>query len=107
MNAMNTLDRPGHHDRGDEQPPPERRRWSAVVREADSMAVAAFVLGLVGLLVFNAVLGPCALVLGSLALLRNTRRRLRAVLGITLGAADLIVLATVAGADQTFIWGVG
>ncbi|MFE0927908.1 hypothetical protein ACFW4O_36205 [Streptomyces mutabilis] len=57
------------------------------------MAVASFIMGLVGLLVFNIVLGPCALILGTVALARSTSRRYRACLGIALGAADLIILA--------------
>jgi hypothetical protein len=77
---------------------------SARLRDADGMAVASFILGLVGLLAFNLVLGPCSLVLGGLALLRGTGRRGRAVLGLGLGAADLIVLAAVSSADQSFSW---
>ncbi|OEU92251.1 hypothetical protein DB35_07435 [Streptomyces abyssalis] len=68
------------------------------------MAVASFVMGLTGLLVFNLLLGPCALVLAGLALTRGTKRRGRAFLGLALGAADLIVLASVAAADQSFSW---
>ncbi|MGK5630356.1 DUF4190 domain-containing protein [Streptomyces sp. URMC 123] len=80
------------------------RLESARLRRADSMAVASFVLGLAGLLVFNLVLGPLALVLGSLALLRDTRRRFRATLGLVLGAADLIVLAVLTAVQGTAIW---
>jgi hypothetical protein len=76
----------------------------ARVRNADSQAVASFVLGLVGLLVFNLVLGPCALVLGGLALMRGTTRPGRAVFGLALGAADLIVLAAVTAADGSVSW---
>ncbi|MEV0277808.1 DUF4190 domain-containing protein [Streptomyces sp. NPDC050610] len=75
--------------------------------DADGMAVASFVLGLVGLLVFNIVLGPCALVLGTLALARSTKRRGRAWLGLSLGAADLIVLAALVIADGTVSWSIG
>jgi hypothetical protein len=78
----------------------------AVRREADGMAVASFVLGLVGLLIFNVVLGPVALVLAGLALSRGTSRRGRALFGLTLGAADLIVLAAAASADQSFSWSI-
>ncbi|GAB2619456.1 hypothetical protein GCM10027168_59510 [Streptomyces capparidis] len=73
-------------------------------RDADAMAVTSFVLGLVGLLVFNIVLGPCALVLGGLALARRTTRPARALLGLTLGAADLVVLALLIAADGTVTW---
>jgi threonine/homoserine/homoserine lactone efflux protein len=68
------------------------------------MAVASFVLGLVGLLVFNVVLGPTALVLSALALARRTRRRARALLGMALGAADLVVLLALAMADHSLSW---
>ncbi|KOG86760.1 DUF4190 domain-containing protein [Streptomyces varsoviensis] len=85
--------------------PADRRRPRR--NDADSMAVASFVLGLVGLLVFNLVLGPCALVLGTLALARSTGRRGRAWLGLALGAADLIVLAALVTADGTVSWSVG
>ncbi|MFG2616902.1 DUF4190 domain-containing protein [Streptomyces sp. NPDC048507] len=75
------------------------------VRDADTMAVTAFVLGLVGLLVMNLLLGPIAVVLGVLALWRNTARPGRARLGIVLGAADLVVLACLVTADGTWSWG--
>ncbi|WP_051943950.1 hypothetical protein [Streptacidiphilus rugosus] len=68
----------------------ERRSAS----DADQMAVASFVLGLLGLLVFNLVLGPCAVVLAVLALVRRTGRPVRAGLGLALGVADLAVLAS-------------
>lgn len=86
--------------------PDARTGLTARVRDADGMAVASFVLGLAGLLVFNVVLGPCALVLGGLALLRGTTRRGRAALGISLGAADLLVLAAVTAADQSVSWSI-
>jgi hypothetical protein len=93
----------------DEETPPADTtgRAAARLRDADGMAVASFVMGLAGLLVFNVVLGPCALVLGSLALLRGTARRGRALLGISLGVADLAVLAAVTAADQSFSWSLG
>ncbi|MEH6373803.1 hypothetical protein V7793_05530 [Streptomyces sp. KLMMK] len=86
------------------QPQPEK---PPARREADGMAVASFVLGLVGLLIFNIVLGPLALALAGLALLRGTNRRGRAALGLTLGAADLIVLAALATTDHTLSWSFG
>ncbi|MEV0264972.1 DUF4190 domain-containing protein [Streptomyces sp. NPDC050617] len=86
-------------------PEPAARRLRRT--DADGMAVASFVLGLVGLLVFNIVLGPCALVLGTLALARSTKRRGRAWLGLALGAADLIVLAALVTADGTVSWSIG
>ncbi|MFE3827991.1 DUF4190 domain-containing protein [Streptomyces sp. NPDC059092] len=74
-------------------------------RDADGMAVASFVLGLLGLLVLNLVLGPMAIVLASLALWRSTARRGRAALGLFLGITDLVVLAVLVGADRTVSWG--
>ncbi|WP_030261842.1 hypothetical protein [Streptomyces violens] len=72
--------------------------------QADGMAVASFVLGLVGLLVMNVILGPLSLTLGALALFRGTDRRGRALLGMTLGLADLVVLAALVTADGTISW---
>ncbi|MFH8992521.1 hypothetical protein [Streptomyces sp. NPDC017940] len=73
-------------------------------RDTDGMAVAAFVLGLVGLLVLNIVLGPIAIVLASIALWRGTARRGRALLGLGLGVADLVVLVTLMSMDDTVSW---
>ncbi|MFF7636176.1 DUF4190 domain-containing protein [Kitasatospora sp. NPDC008050] len=78
-----------------------------LTREADGMAVASFVLGLIGLLMFNLVFGPLALVLGSLALVRGTARRGRVLLGLTLGAADLAVLAAELVSSHGALWNVG
>ncbi|MEU9123473.1 hypothetical protein AB0C96_26990 [Streptomyces sp. NPDC048506] len=71
---------------------------------ADGMAVASFVLGLLGTLVLNLVLGPCALILGGLALARGTTRRGRALLGLALGAVDLLLLAFLVTTDGTVSW---
>ncbi|MFE5871159.1 hypothetical protein ACFQ6V_21260 [Streptomyces roseifaciens] len=92
------------HQQLQPQPRPEE---PPARREADGMAVASFVLGLVGLLIFNIVLGPLALTLAGLALLRGTNRRGRAALGLTLGAADLIVLAALTTTDHTLSWSFG
>ncbi|MFI6104122.1 DUF4190 domain-containing protein [Streptomyces sp. NPDC051310] len=77
------------------------------IRDADGMAVAAFVLGLLGLLVLNIILGPIAIGLALLALRRGTARRGRALLGLGLGIADLVVLAVLASADGTLSWNFG
>ncbi|RII20427.1 hypothetical protein DSC45_04305 [Streptomyces sp. YIM 130001] len=81
-------------------PAPDKR----VRRAADDYAVASFVTGLTGLLVFNLFLGPCALIFGTLALTRGTSRRGRAWLGIALGVADLVVLAVLTAANGTLSW---
>ncbi|MFE1286142.1 DUF4190 domain-containing protein [Streptomyces sp. NPDC058751] len=74
------------------------------VQDADGMAVASFVLGLLGLLVLNVFLGPVAIVLASIALWRGTARRGRAFLGLGLGIADLVVLVTFMQVDNTVSW---
>ncbi|MFB7051866.1 hypothetical protein ACFCXT_01790 [Streptomyces vinaceus] len=76
-------------------------------RQADGMAVASFVLGLVGLLAMNLLLGPASIVLAALALRRGTTRPGRARLGLALGVADLVVLACLVSADQTWSWSIG
>ncbi|MEU1937429.1 DUF4190 domain-containing protein [Streptomyces coeruleorubidus] len=81
---------------------PARRRTG--IRDTDGMAVASFVLGLLGLLVLNVFLGPIAIVLASLALWRGTQRRGRAYLGLGLGVADLVVLVAFMRADSTISW---
>jgi len=73
-------------------------------RDADGMAVASFILGLVGLLVLNLFLGPIAIVLASVALWRGTARRGRAYLGLGLGVADLLVLVAFMQFDSTVSW---
>ncbi|WP_098025002.1 hypothetical protein [Streptomyces sp. st115] len=92
---------PGSDSRPDSAP------LRAAGREADGLAVASFVLGLVGLLVFNILLGPTAIVMALLALARRTRRRGRAWLGLALGVADLAVLAVLVTANGTVAWSLG
>ncbi|MFD3872681.1 DUF4190 domain-containing protein [Streptomyces sp. NPDC058623] len=87
-----------------EAPAAPRTSTRSRARDADAMAVTAFVLGLAGLLVMNLILGPTAVVLGSLALWRNTARPGRARLGIALGVADLVILACLVTADGTWSW---
>ena len=81
---------------------PATRRTA--VRDADGMAVASFILGLLGLLVLNVFLGPIAIVLAAVALWRGTARRGRAYLGLALGIADLLVLVAFMQADSTISW---
>ncbi|RKE18922.1 DUF4190 domain-containing protein [Streptomyces sp. TLI_171] len=75
--------------------------------DADQLAVASFVLGLLGLLLFNLVLGPLALTLAAVALYRRTARPARALLGLALGIADLAVLATTLAAGHGTLWHLG
>jgi hypothetical protein len=76
------------------------------VRDTDGMAVASFILGLLGLLVLNVFLGPIAIVLAAVSLWRGTKRRGRALLGLGLGIADLVVLVTFMQLDNTVSWSV-
>jgi len=80
---------------------PARR---TATKDADGMAVASFILGLLGLLVLNLFLGPIAIALAGVALWRGTARRGRAFLGLTLGFADLIVLVSIMHFDNTVSW---
>ncbi|MFJ5846162.1 DUF4190 domain-containing protein [Streptomyces sp. NPDC092903] len=73
-------------------------------RDADALAVASFVLGLVGLLVMNILLGPAAIVMAVVALARSTARRGRALLGLALGVADLVVLAFLVTGNGAVGW---
>ncbi|MFJ1758129.1 DUF4190 domain-containing protein [Kitasatospora sp. NPDC088134] len=82
----------------------DTRRTAA---EADQLAVASFVLGLLGLLFFNLVLGPIALTLAAVALRRRTTRPARALLGLTLGLADLALLATTLHTAHGTLWHLG
>ncbi|WP_254393132.1 DUF4190 domain-containing protein [Streptomyces buecherae] len=108
-------DRPAHHATSTSTAAPTSpattdpttTRHTDRPRDADGMAVAAFVLGLVGLLVFNLVFGPCAIALATLALLRGTHRKGRAFLGLTLGVADLVVLFSLLAANDTVTWQFG
>ncbi|MFF5405899.1 DUF4190 domain-containing protein [Streptomyces misionensis] len=73
-------------------------------RDADGMAVASFILGLLGLLVLNLFLGPVAIVLAAVSLWRGTARRGRAYLGLALGVADLAVLLAAMQMSHTVSW---
>lgn len=77
---------------------------AAPTSDADGMAVASFLLGLPGLLVLNLVLGPAAIVLALTALSRGTRRRGRALLGLVLGVAGLVIQAVLAVAGHGVLW---
>jgi hypothetical protein len=81
---------------------PATRRTA--VRDTDGMAVASFILGLLGLLVLNLFLGPIAIVLAAVSLWRGTTRRGRAYLGLALGVADLLVLIAFMQVDHTVSW---
>lgn len=71
--------------------------------DTDGMAVTSFVLGLLGLLVMNVFLGPVAIVMAVLALRRGTTRRPRALAGLALGIADLVVFAVLLAAENAHL----
>ncbi|MFJ6017102.1 DUF4190 domain-containing protein [Streptomyces sp. NPDC092952] len=96
-----TLIAPARH------PDAEGVRAGRSTRDADGLAVASFVLGLVGLLVMNILLGPAAIVMAVLALVRSTTRRGRAWLGLALGVADLVVLALLVTGNGAAAWSFG
>jgi hypothetical protein len=77
----------------DSKPAQSATGRKARAQDGDDTAVASFVLGLVGLFFFNIVLGPLAMVLAGVSFARHTKRRVRALLGMALGVADLVVLA--------------
>lgn len=95
---------PAGPDRRGAVPPASPRRPT---RDADGLAVASFVLGLVGLLVMNILLGPAAIVMALVALARSTARRGRALLGLALGIADLVVLAFLVTGNGVVAWNFG
>ncbi|MFI6860007.1 DUF4190 domain-containing protein [Streptomyces sp. NPDC050421] len=76
-------------------------------RDADGLAVASFVVGLLGLLVMNLLLGPAAIVMAIVALARSTARRGRALLGLALGVADLVILAFLVTGNGVVAWNFG
>ncbi|WP_406391989.1 DUF4190 domain-containing protein [Streptomyces sp. NBC_00887] len=91
----------------DDRTPGVREASREASREADGLAVASFVLGLLGLLVMNILLGPVAIVMAVIALARSTARRGRALLGLALGIADLVVLAVLVTENGTVSWNFG
>ncbi|MFG3020697.1 DUF4190 domain-containing protein [Streptomyces sp. NPDC048254] len=83
---------------------PAATRPEPRTRDADGMAVASFILGLLGLLVLNLFLGPIAIVLALVSLWRGTSRKGRAYLGLALGIADLAILGIAMDVSNTVSW---
>ncbi|WP_306323708.1 MULTISPECIES: hypothetical protein [unclassified Streptomyces] len=71
------------------------------IRGADGMAAAAFLLGLVGLMVGNVLLGPTAAVLALAALRQDTSRQARAWMGLALGVAAVLLQVALVTTDGT------
>lgn len=80
---------------------------------AGSMASVAVLFGLAGLFVFNVIFGPLAIGVGVAAYRRRSatgRVRTAALAAVTLGVADLVVLAVIAAvslASGGFTWHFG
>jgi hypothetical protein len=71
-------------------PPPNHPMQSGT----NGMAIAGLVCGLVGLLIFNVILGPLALIFGGIGLSRANRgapRKGMATAAIVLGIVDLVI----------------
>lgn len=55
----------------------------------------------------NILLGPAAIVMALVALARSTARRGRALLGLALGIADLVILAFLVTGNGVVAWNFG
>ena len=65
-------------------------------QRGNGLAIAGFVCGIVGLLVVQYILGPLAIIFGSIGIRRGNRGaayRGLAIAGLVLGVLDLAVLA--------------
>lgn len=80
-----------------------RSRSRTGLRDPDGLAVAAFVMGVVGLVVLPVCLGPLAVVLAVLALRGGTRRRRVAFAGLALGVADLVVFVVTLASEHDWL----
>ncbi len=87
---------------------------SAGAPGGNGLAVAGLVCGLVGLLLFNIVLGPLAVIFGGVAWARANRgapRRGMAIAAVVLGVVDLVIfvvlLAAAAGSGGSIFGTVG
>jgi hypothetical protein len=81
-------------------------------RGSNGPAVAALVCGIVGLFIFNFILGPLAIIFGGVGLRRASRgagRRGMAWAGIVLGIIDILIIVALfaAAPHHTFSWHVG
>ncbi len=73
-------------------------------RAGNGLAIAGMVCGIVGLLFFNIVLGPLAIIFGGVGLSRANRgaaHRGMAIAGIILGVLDLAVFVAVIALAST------
>lgn len=79
---------------------------------SNGLAIAGLVCGIVGVFLFNVILGPLAVIFGATGL-RNSRRGARhhgmALAGVILGVFDIIlfVVMIVAASNGGFSWHIG
>jgi hypothetical protein len=81
-------------------------------RGGNGVAVAAMVCGIVGVFIFNVVLGPLAVIFGGVGLRNANRgagRRGAATAGLVLGIVDIVLLIVViaAASGHSFSWHAG
>jgi Na+/melibiose symporter-like transporter len=79
---------------------------------SNGLAIAGMICGIVGLLVFNIILGPLAVIFGGIGL-RNANRgaahRGMAMAGVVLGVIDIVLFIVViaAASSHGFSWHAG
>jgi hypothetical protein len=77
---------------------PAQQQSAPIVGTSNGLAVAGLVCGLVGLLLFNVILGPLAIIFGGVGLSRANRgagHRTMAIWSIGLGVVDLVIFGLV------------
>ena len=83
-------------------------------KNSNGLAIAGLVCGLVGLIVFNFILGPLAIIFGGIGWSRANRganHRGMAITAVVLGVVDILIyvilLVAVAKNGGSFYWHVG
>jgi hypothetical protein len=109
--------RAGHLLIGAEQHPPWRKAVSVSTpysesRTGNGLAIAALVCGVVGIFLFNIILGPLAIIFGGVGLSRANRGapyRGMSIAGIALGIVDLVLFVALLAAVKAHggYWHVG
>lgn len=90
--------------------PPQDPMYGQPIKRTNGMAIAALVIGIIGLLVLQIILGPLAIIFGAVGLNfaknNNGSGKGLAIAGLVLGIVDLllfvIVLALFATAGSKF-----
>jgi hypothetical protein len=79
---------------------------------SNGLAIAALVCGIIGLFIFNFILGPLAIIFGGVGLRRASRgagHRGMSWAGLVLGIVDILIFVVIlaAAAHHSFSWHVG